>query len=95
MVVKRHDIPALLNAFDDARNTIGKPTMILAETLKGKDMDGYEDKEGWHGKTLPKDEAARVVGILEKSLTGEGDRWTPNLPEKHGERQAPASIAAA
>ncbi len=95
VVVNGHDIPALLNAFDDAKNTIAKPTIILAETLKGKGMDGYEDKEGWHGKTLSKDEAARVVGILEKYLTGEGDRWTPNLPEKRGDQQAPASIGAA
>jgi transketolase len=95
IIVDGHDIPALLDAFDDAKNTIGTPTVILAETVKGKAMDGYEDKEGWHGKTLSKDEAARVVGILEKSLTGAGDRWTPNLPEKRDDRQAPASIATA
>ncbi len=94
IVADGHDIPALLNAFEDAKNTAGRPTMILAETLKGKGMDGYEDKEGWHGKTLSKDEAARVVGILEKRLTGEGDRWTPNLPRKLGDRQTPVSIGA-
>jgi transketolase len=95
IVVKGHDIAALLNAFADAKNTTRKPTVILAETLKGKGMDGYEDKEGWHGKVLPKDEAARVVGILEKSLTGAGDRWTPNLPGKRKDRQVPHSTGAA
>jgi transketolase len=82
MLVSGHDIPALLEAFAEAERTKGRPTIILAETLKGKDMDGYEDKEGWHGKALPKDEADRVVAILEKSLTASGDEWTPNLPRK-------------
>jgi transketolase len=95
MIVNGHDIIALLNAFADAKNTTRKPTIILAETLKGKGMDGYEDREGWHGRALSKDETARVVGILEKSLTGAGDRWTPNLPEKLRDRQAPPSIGAA
>lgn len=82
IVVDGHDVSALLKAFAEAESTKGKPTMILARTYKGRGMDGYEDKDGWHGKPLPKDEADRVVGILEKSLTGEGDHWTPNLPEK-------------
>src|SRR5215472_1360489 len=95
IVVNGHDITALLNAFADAKNTKRKPTIILAETLKGKGMDGYEDKEGWHGRVLSKDETARVVGILEKSLTGAGDHWTPTLPEKRRGRQVPPSIGAA
>jgi transketolase len=94
IVVGGHDVSALLEAFDEAKNTTGKPTVILAETLKGKGMDGYEDKEGWHGRPLPKDEAERVVAILEKSLTGADDHWTPNLPDKRDVRQAPAVIAS-
>src|SRR5215208_4479497 len=34
IVVDGHDIPALLKAYDDARGTKGRPTMILAKTLK-------------------------------------------------------------
>lgn len=82
IVVNGHDISALLKAFAEAEKTKGKPTIILAETLKGKDMDGYEDKEGWHGKALPKNEADRVVSILEQSLSKNGEEWTPNLPKK-------------
>jgi transketolase len=95
MVVDGHDISALLQAFAEAGSTKGKPAIILAETLKGKGMDGYEDKEGWHGKTLPKDEAERVVGILEKSLTGAGDNWTPNLPEKRSASETPPPVSPA
>ncbi len=95
IVLNGHDISALLNAFAEAESIKGKPTIILAETFKGKSMDGYEDKDGWHGKPLPKDEAERVVGILEKSLSGEGDSWTPNLPEKRAANQVPQSAGAA
>ncbi len=99
MVVDGHDISALLRAFAEAAGTRGKPSIILAETLKGKGMDGYEDKEGWHGKTLPKDEAERVVKILEKSLTGEADHWTPNLPgalpESRRTSETPSSVGSA
>ena len=90
IVVDGHDLSALLSAFAEAESTKGGPTIVLAETLKGKGMDGYEDKEGWHGKPLPKDEAQRVVGILERSLTGAGDHWTPNLPLRRSASEAPA-----
>lgn len=93
IVVDGHDISALLKAFAEVESVKGKPTIILAETIKGKGMDGYEDKEGWHGKPLPKDEAERVVGILEKSLSGEGDSWTPNLPPKRTVSTPPAPVA--
>lgn len=95
MVVDGHDIPALLQAFAEAGSTKGKPAIILAETLKGKGMDGYEDKEGWHGKPLPQDEAKRVVGILEKSLTGEGENWRPNLPETRRANETPPPVRPA
>ena len=38
IVVDGHDIPALLRAFEEARATKGRPTMILARTLKGKGL---------------------------------------------------------
>jgi transketolase len=93
IVVDGHDISALLKAFAEVERIKGKPTIILAETIKGKGMDGYEDKEGWHGKPLPKNEAERVVGILEKSLSGEGDSWTPHLPQKRTVSTPPAPVA--
>src|SRR5438105_399738 len=47
-----HDIPALLAAFDEARRTGDRPTVLLARTLKGKGVSIMEGKEGWHGKAL-------------------------------------------
>jgi transketolase len=69
IVVDGHDIPALLNAYDEARATKGRPTMILARTLKGKGLSAIEGKDHWHGKALKKgDEADKAVAELKKQL---------------------------
>jgi transketolase len=49
-----HDLSSILGALADARETKGKPTMIIARTLKGKGVAHIENKDGWHGKVLKK-----------------------------------------
>jgi transketolase len=44
-----HDIAALLNAYHEARQTKGKPTIIVARTVKGKGVSYMENKVEWHG----------------------------------------------
>src|SRR5215467_12126539 len=45
---------------------LGKqPLVILAKTLKGAGISFIQDKEGWHGKPLSKDEAARAIAELQ------------------------------
>lgn len=56
IVVDGHDIVAVLAAFEDAASTKGKPTVLLARTLKGKGISFVEDKMDWHGKALKKGE---------------------------------------
>lgn len=65
VVVDGHDVAALKDAFARARDTHGRPFVILARTLKGKGVSFMEDKEGWHGKPVKKgDELARAVAEL-------------------------------
>ncbi|MCL6088647.1 MAG: transketolase [Candidatus Marsarchaeota archaeon] len=45
-----HDIDALLAAFDEAGRTKGKPSVIIARTIKGKGVSFMEKQAGWHGK---------------------------------------------
>ncbi|MAM83651.1 MAG: transketolase [Acidobacteria bacterium] len=69
MVVDGHDLDAILAAFDDARSTKGRPTMILARTLKGKGVSLFEGQEGWHGKALkPGDDLNAAIAELEVQL---------------------------
>ena len=56
IVVDGHDLNALLDAYAEARATKGRPTMILARTIKGKGVSFTEGKEGWHGRPFKKGE---------------------------------------
>jgi transketolase len=50
-----------------------KPRMIIAKTIKGKGVSFLEDKEGWHGKALSKDEfkkAEKELGEVDKKVKG-------------------------
>ena len=45
-----HDIDEIIKAFEVARDIKGKPTCIIAKTIKGKGVSFMEDKAEWHGK---------------------------------------------
>lgn len=47
-------------AFKEARETKGKPTAIIATTIKGKGVSFMEDQAGWHGKA-PNDEEFKIA----------------------------------
>src|SRR5882724_5592483 len=69
IVIDGHDISAILDAFDVARITKGRPTMILARTIKGKGVSFVEGKDGWHGKPFKKgEEMDRAIAELEKQF---------------------------
>ena len=78
IVVDGHDVPAVLDAFDEARETKGQPTMILARTVKGKGMPVAEGKNGWHGKAFKKgEEVDSVLRALESQLVAEDEPAQP------------------
>ena len=73
-----HDLNAILDAYAEARRTSGRPTMILARTLKGKGVPSVEGKDGWHGKAFKKgEELDRAIADLEKQLVGGADLDLP------------------
>ena len=45
-----HNIPQIIDALEEANNTKGKPTVIIAETIKGKGVSFMEGNKAWHGK---------------------------------------------
>jgi transketolase len=69
LVIDGHDIAAILDAFDQARQTKGRPTMILARTEKGKGVSFVEGKDGWHGKAFKKgEEMDKALAELERQF---------------------------
>ena len=53
-----HDVEAIDAAYAEAAATSGKPTVVLARTIKGKGVKAVENEEGWHGKALDDPDAA-------------------------------------
>jgi transketolase len=63
VVVDGHRIDKVLAALKTVGKK-GRPTVLLARTLKGKGVSFVEDRNGWHGKPLKADELARALEEL-------------------------------
>ena len=64
IVIDGHDVAAIDRAFGAALSSTGRPTVIIAKTVKGKGFSEIENKDGWHGKALPPDMAERAIKEL-------------------------------
>ena len=51
-----HNVEALIAAFEEAARTKGKPTVIIAKTVKGKGVSFMESQAGWHGRAPNREE---------------------------------------
>jgi len=51
-----HNYEEILNALEKADKIKGKPTMIIANTIKGKGVKSMENKVEWHGKACKPEE---------------------------------------
>ncbi|MGB9665263.1 MAG: transketolase [Ignavibacteria bacterium] len=67
-----HNFEQIENAFNIARNTKGKPTYIIAHTIKGKGVSFMEDNVEWHGKAPNEKETELAIQELEKLLVSNG-----------------------
>jgi len=66
-----HDMPQILYSLEDAQKTKGKPTVIIAYTIKGKGVSFAENQVGYHG-IAPKDGRSGKES-LDKALEDIGD----------------------
>lgn len=62
-----NDFDSLEAAFKEARETKGKPSVIIAKTVKGKGVSFMQDKAGWHGKAPNDEEFEIAMKELEKA----------------------------
>lgn len=62
--INGHSVEEILDAFEKARNVKGKPTAIIAKTIKGKGVSFMENQAGWHGKAPKKEEYERAMEEL-------------------------------
>ncbi len=77
-----HDLNEVARAYSDTADS-EQPVMIIARTIKGKGVSFLEDKEGWHGKPLKKDQletALAELGSVDMSIRGEIDKPEDRKP---------------
>jgi len=55
-----HDFDSIRAAFNEARETKGMPTAIVAKSIKGKGVSYMENNASWHGKA-PNDEECKIA----------------------------------
>lgn len=61
-----NDFDQIRAAFEEAKQTKGQPTAIIATTIKGKGVSFMEDNAGWHGKAPNEEEYKIAMEELEK-----------------------------
>jgi len=59
-----HDCQAIMQALHTARQVKGKPTAIVARTIKGKGCSFMENKVEWHGTTPNKEQVEKALSEL-------------------------------
>lgn len=64
-----HDFDFLAAAFEKAKQTKGKPTAIIAKSVKGKGVSFMENNVAWHGAAPNDEQYAQAMAELDQALT--------------------------
>jgi transketolase len=73
-VIDGHNFEEIMAAYERIPKLIGRPLMIIAGTIKGKGVSFLEDRNGWHGKALSKEQLEQAIeefGEIDKSVRGQ------------------------
>ncbi|MGB9791819.1 MAG: transketolase [Thermacetogeniaceae bacterium] len=65
--VDGHDFGELLDAFEWAKGVVGRPSIIIAKTVKGKGVSFMENAVDWHGKAPSKEQAEQAIAEIQAS----------------------------
>ena len=69
-VINGHDFEEIKSSLENAKNTKGKPTVIIANTIKGKGVSFMENNAGWHGTAPNKEQRDLAIAELESLREG-------------------------
>ncbi len=65
ITINAHDYDEILDAVNEAKETKGKPTMIVAKSVKGKGVSFMENNPAWHGAAPKKEDFEKAVAELD------------------------------
>ena len=60
-----NDLESVIAACEEAKTVKGKPTVVVARTVKGKGVSFMENKAGWHGTAPSAEQCAEAIAELE------------------------------
>jgi transketolase len=63
-----HDMDDILKTCREAIELKGKPTIIVARTVKGRGVSYMEHDYNWHSKVMTDDDLTRAIADLEREL---------------------------
>lgn len=63
-----HNMDSIIDAVTTAKQTKGKPTIIIAKTIKGKGVSFMENQASWHGKAPSEEEYNLAMEELNTAL---------------------------
>lgn len=66
--INGHDFTQIIEAIGEAKKSKGVPTVIIAETVKGKDVSYMENQAGWHGTAPNKEQRDQAIAELDAIL---------------------------
>ena len=70
IVIDAHNYDAILEAIEEAKATKGKPTMILAKSVKGKGVSFMEGSAAWHGAAPNQEQFDQAIAELDATIKG-------------------------
>jgi len=86
IVENGHDLAQISHAYRQATSNQQpankQPVMIIAKTVKGKGVKLFENKDDWHGKTVPKEKLNRVleeIGKVDLKIKGKINKLPINF----------------
>ena len=85
ILIDGHDFAEILAAFEKALTAAGQPVMIIARTIKGKGVSFMEDRNGWHGKALSREQLAQALpelGPVDQGVRGKITRPQDLRPQE-------------
>lgn len=68
ITIDAHDYDAILDAVNQAKATKGKPTVVIAKSVKGKGVSFMEGQAAWHGAAPKQEQFEQAIAELDAKI---------------------------
>ncbi len=68
ITIDAHNYDEIRNAIEEAKSVKGKPTVIIAKSIKGKGVSFMENQAAWHGNAPKTEQYEQAIAELDKAI---------------------------